>query len=70
MPGAATEEAAAVPDYAAWTLARALRSPDLVWTARYADDWRLPWEGFAGTRYEAKAKRAGRRPCYLIFRRR
>lgn len=58
-----------IPDYAAWTLARALRSQDFVWTAQCADDWRVPWEGFAGTRYEAKAKREGRRPCYLIFRR-
>lgn len=59
-----------IPDYAAWTLERALRSPDLVWTARCADDWRRPWPGFTGTRYEAKAKREGRCPCYLIFRRR
>jgi tRNA (guanine-N7-)-methyltransferase len=59
-----------IPDYAAWTLARLLRSPDFVWTAERADDWRLPWPGFSGTRYEAKAKRAGRVPCYLIFRRR
>jgi tRNA (guanine-N7-)-methyltransferase len=57
-----------VPDYAAWTLERALRMRDLVWTAEEADDWRKPWEGFAGTRYEAKAKGAGRVPCYLIFR--
>jgi tRNA (guanine-N7-)-methyltransferase len=47
-----------------------MRSPDFVWTAEHADDWRLPWPGFSGTRYEAKAKRAGRVPCYLIFRRR
>jgi tRNA (guanine-N7-)-methyltransferase len=59
-----------IPDYASWTLERGLRSPDLIWTAERADDWRLPWRGFTGTRYEAKAKREGRRPCYLIFRRR
>jgi tRNA (guanine-N7-)-methyltransferase len=59
-----------VPDYAAWTLERGLRSPDLIWTAGRADDWRLPWPGFTGTRYEAKAEREGRCPCYLIFRRR
>jgi tRNA (guanine-N7-)-methyltransferase len=58
-----------IADYAAWTLARVLRSPDFTWTAECADDWRLPWEGFGGTRYEAKAKREGRVPCYLIFRR-
>ncbi len=57
-----------IPDYAAWTLARLLRSPAFAWTAERADDWRRPWPGFAGTRYEAKAKREGRLPCYLIFR--
>jgi tRNA (guanine-N7-)-methyltransferase len=58
-----------IPDYAAWTLERGLRSPDLAWTAEQADDWRLPWAGFTGTRYEAKANREGRCPCYLVFRR-
>ena len=42
---------------------------DFTWTAERADDWRQPWPGFSGTRYEAKAKREGRVPCYLIFRR-
>jgi tRNA (guanine-N7-)-methyltransferase len=59
-----------IADYAAWALERGLRARDLVWTAERADDWRLPWPGFTGTRYEAKAKRADRQPCYLIFRRR
>jgi tRNA (guanine-N7-)-methyltransferase len=58
-----------IPDYAAWTLARVLRSPHFVWTAERADDWRKPWPGYAGTRYEAKALREGRPPCYLVFRR-
>jgi len=58
-----------VPDYAAWTLARSMRAPDFVWTAERADDWRRPWPGFVGTRYEAKATREGRVPCYLVFRR-
>jgi len=58
------------PDYAAWTLRHLMRVEEFEWTAERADDWRLPWEGFTGTRYEAKAKRAGRAPCYLIFRRR
>jgi tRNA (guanine-N7-)-methyltransferase len=59
-----------IPDYAAWTLARLRRSPDFIWTAERADDWRRPWPGFVGTRYEAKALREGRVPCYLVFRRR
>ena len=59
-----------IPDYAAWTLLRLTRSPDFDWTAERADDWRRPWPGFAETRYEAKAVREGRVPCYLRFRRR
>jgi tRNA (guanine-N7-)-methyltransferase len=58
-----------IPDYAAWTLLRGLRSRDLAWTAERAEDWRQPWPGFTTTRYEGKAKREGRDPCYLIFRR-
>ena len=57
-------------DYAAWTLERLLRWPDFVWTAERADDWRAPWPDFFRTRYEAKALREGRAPCYLTFRRR
>jgi tRNA (guanine-N7-)-methyltransferase len=59
-----------IPDYAAWTLERFVRSPDFEWRAERADDWRRPWPGFAATRYEAKAVREGRVPCYLRFRRR
>jgi len=58
-----------IPDYVAWTLVRLQRSPHFAWTAECADDWRKPWVGFDGTRYEAKAKREGRTPCYLIFKR-
>ncbi len=58
-----------IGDYAAYALARALRSADFVWTAECADDWRKPWPNFGGTRYEAKAKREGRAPVYFTFRR-
>jgi tRNA (guanine-N7-)-methyltransferase len=58
-----------IADYATWTLALISRSREFVWTAERADDWRRPWQGFTSTRYEAKAMRAGRVPCYLIFRR-
>ena len=57
------------PSYAEWTLLRLLRSRHLTWTAERADDWRKPWAGFGGTRYEGKALREGRAPTYLIFRR-
>jgi tRNA (guanine-N7-)-methyltransferase len=58
-----------IADYAAYVLARVLRSADFVWTAESADDWRKPWPGFSSTRYEMKAKREERRPAYFIFRR-
>jgi tRNA (guanine-N7-)-methyltransferase len=56
-----------IPDYAAYVLARVLRSKDFVWAAERADDWRNPWPDFHQTRYEAKAKREGRQPAYFIF---
>lgn len=58
-----------IPDYIAWTLVRLMRSAHFEWTAERADDWRKPWPGFSRTRYEAKAIREGRVPCYLSFRR-
>jgi len=68
-PGGEFRFASDIPDYVAWTLMRLTRSPDFTWTAERADDWRLPWPGFVGTRYEAKAVREGRIACYLAFRR-
>ncbi len=58
-----------IPDYVAWTLVRQLRSSEFEWTAQRADDWRNPWPDFQRTRYEAKAVREGRTPCYLEFER-
>ena len=69
-PGGTFRFATDWPDYAAWTLQHLLRSSDFEWTAERADDWRLPWPAFTSTRYEEKAKREGRTPCYLVFRRR
>jgi tRNA (guanine-N7-)-methyltransferase len=59
-----------IEDYSDWTLLTVIRHQAFEWTATKADDWRKPWPGWPGTRYEAKALRAGRRPTYLIFRRR
>ena len=58
-----------ITDYAAWTLARFVRSNAFEWTALCADDWRTPWPGFTATRYHAKAARAARASCFLVFRR-
>jgi tRNA (guanine-N7-)-methyltransferase len=57
-----------IDDYCAWTLAHLSRSPDLVWTAERADDWRLPWADYTMTRYGRKAEREGRQAAYLRFR--
>jgi tRNA (guanine-N7-)-methyltransferase len=57
-----------IADYAAYALARVLRSQDFVWTVERAGDWKNPWPDFSGTRYEAKAKREGRVPGYFVFR--
>jgi tRNA (guanine-N7-)-methyltransferase len=68
-PGGELRFATDIPGYAEYALTRILRSPDFVWTAECADDWRKPWAGFSRTRYEAKAIREGRTPAYFIFRR-
>lgn len=67
-PGGELRFATDIGDYAAYALARVMRSKDFVWTAETAADWRKPWPGFSRTRYEAKAIREGRTPAYFIFR--
>jgi tRNA (guanine-N7-)-methyltransferase len=66
-PGAELRFSTDIDDNAGWTLARVLRSPHFSWTPRSAAEWRNPWEGWSGTRYEAKALREGRRPAYFTF---
>lgn len=56
--------------YVGWTLERLAGHPDFTWTARRPGDWRHPPAGWRETRYEAKAKAAGRPCVYLTFRRR
>lgn len=68
-PGADFRFATDWPDYAAWTLERLTASADFAWTAEHPAGWRLPWPGYAATRYEAKARAEGRTPYYLTFRR-
>ncbi|NWG23142.1 MAG: tRNA (guanosine(46)-N7)-methyltransferase TrmB [Pseudorhodoplanes sp.] len=68
-PGGEFRFATDIPDYAAWTLRRLLACGDFSWDAQAAADWQRPWRDFEPTRYEAKARREGRRPCYLTFRR-
>ena len=68
-PGADLRLATDIADYARHALEAVHRHPGFDWTAEGPSDWRAPWPGWPGTRYEAKALREGRSPHYLIFRR-
>jgi len=69
-PGAELRIATDIEDYVRHSLEEVARHPDFEWTARRPADWRAPWPGWPGTRYEAKALAEGRRPHYLRVRRR
>ncbi|MGL4243727.1 MAG: tRNA (guanine(46)-N(7))-methyltransferase TrmB [Beijerinckiaceae bacterium] len=66
-PGGLFRFASDIDDYVGWTLSRILTSADFDWPARIASEWRTPYPGWPGTRYEAKAIREGRAPSYLTF---
>lgn len=66
-PGGEFRFASDIDDYCGWVLQRIARNPDFVWPAETAADWTTPYEGWPGTRYEAKALREGRTPSYLRF---
>ena len=57
-------------DYAGWILANARRCPQLEWQANRRGDWQAPAEPRPPTRYEMKARQAGRDIVHLHFRRR
>jgi len=69
-PGGLFCFASDIDTYVDWTLQHVRAHSDFAWTAREPADWREPWPGWPGTRYEAKALREGRTPAYLTFRRR
>jgi tRNA (guanine-N7-)-methyltransferase len=68
-PGGEFRFVSDIDDYCAWTLTHLSRSPDFVWTAEQASDWRQPWADYTMTRYGRKAEREGRHAAYLRFRR-
>ncbi len=68
--GAQFRVATDIDDYCAWTLAHLTAHPDFEWCARTPADWRLRPADWPETRYEMKAKAAGRQCVYLTFRRR
>jgi tRNA (guanine-N7-)-methyltransferase len=66
-PGGHLRLASDIPDYIGWMLIHLMPERRLEWTAEAPDDWRKPPPDWPGTRYEAKALKAGRTPTYLDF---
>jgi len=70
-PGAMFHFASDIEDYANWTLAHVLRSPDFHFAAGKPGSWFEPFPGWKPTRYEEKARQEGRLVShYLNFIRR
>jgi len=66
-PGGRFRFASDIDTYVNWTLLHCRTHGAFEWQARHSGDWHEPYEGWPGTRYEAKAIREGRRPTYLMF---
>jgi tRNA (guanine-N7-)-methyltransferase len=69
-PGGLFRFSSDIDTYIDWTLLHCRKHNAFEWLASSADDWRKPYPGWPGTRYEAKAVREGRQPAYLTFVRR
>ena len=69
-PGGELRLATDDPDYLAWMLEHLTAHPDFTWLARRPADWRDRPPDWPPTRYEEKARAAGRAPAFLRFRRR
>ena len=59
-----------IMDYARWMMAAVWPHPAFQWTATNPRDWRTRPADWPATRYETKARDAGRTPVFLTFRRR
>lgn len=66
-PGGRFRFASDIEHYVNWTLQHCRRHDAFEWQAEGPSDWNDPYEGWPGTRYEAKAFREGRRAAYLTF---
>ncbi len=66
-PGSLFRFASDIEGYINWTLSHVEEAGGFEFMARSADDWRKPYDAWPSTRYEAKAIREGRTPCYLTF---
>ncbi len=66
-PGAVLRLATDIEQYVSHALAAVADSEFFDVEPPVAPDWSVPWADWPGTRYEAKALKAGRRPHYLTF---
>ena len=67
-PGGTLFFASDITDYVEWTVTRLKKNGRFALEYDGPSDWRNPYSGWPGTRYEAKAIKAGR-PChYLRFK--
>lgn len=58
-----------IPDYVSWTLRHLQIDDNFEWLAKHDQDWLSPPSDWVATRYERKAKMAGRKSAYMFFRR-
>jgi tRNA (guanine-N7-)-methyltransferase len=70
QPGAELRLATDDPGYLVWMLELCTAHPDFLWAARSPVDWRERAADWPATRYEEKARAAGRVPVFLRFIRR
>lgn len=70
QPGAELRLATDDRGYLAWMLEHATAHPGFAWLARRPADWRERPPDWPATRYEEKARAAGRAPAFLRFLRR
>ena len=70
QPGGELRLATDIMSYARPMLSATLADGHFVWLAERPTDWCERPDDWPGTRYEAKARKAGRSPVFLSFRRR
>lgn len=65
-PGSVFRFATDIEDYANWTLAHIVRSPDFRFAPARPGIWHEPYPGWQPTRYEEKARREGRMTSFYL----
>lgn len=66
-PGAQLICSTDVPDLADWMITELSLHPAFEWTAKCADDWRIPPEDWITTAYEVKGAKGAKVMSYLFF---